>query len=78
MAFETRKAGLRKETAEGGDDRVLAQRLRRVTAENERLREQNERYREKLTQWQYNDFKRGLKKHDLEEALPGVDRQRSA
>ena len=78
VAFQTRKAGLRKEADQGPDDRVLAQRLRRVTAENARLREENERYRERLAQWQYNAFKRGLKKHHLEEPLPEVDRQRSA
>ena len=46
-------------------------------AENARLCEQNERYRERLTQWQYNAYKRGLKPHHLEEPLPEVDRQRS-
>ena len=56
---------------------TLAQRLRRVMAENARLCEQNERYRERLTQWQYNAYKRGLKPHHLEEPLPEVDRQRS-
>ena len=48
VAFQTRKVGLRKEASQGPDDRLLAQRLRRVMAENARLREQNERYREQL------------------------------
>ena len=78
VAFQTCKARLRKEAGQGADDRGLAQQLRRVTAENARLREENERYRERFAQWQYNAFKRGLKKHDLEEPLPEVDRQRSA
>ena len=78
IAFQMRKAGLREEVDQGPNDRVLAQQLRRVTAENARLREENERYRERFAQWQYNAFKRGLKKNDLEEPLPEVDRQRSA
>ena len=78
VAFQTRKAGLHKEATPGGNDRVLAQRLQRVTAENARLREENERYRERFARWQYNAFKRGLKEHHLEESLPEVDRQRSA
>lgn len=78
VAFQTRKAGLRKEGDQGPDDRVLTQQLRRLTAENARLREENERYRERFAQWQYNAFKRGLNKDDLDEPLPEVDRQRSA
>lgn len=78
VAFQTRKAGLRKEAAQGGNDRVSTQRLRRLMAENARLREEIERYRERFARWQYNAFKRGLKKHDLDEPLLEVDRQRSA
>ena len=76
-AFDARKAGLRKETAAAGDERVPEQRLRRVIAENDRLRHENARYKERLVQWQYNAFKHGLKEHQLEEPLVKVDRDRS-
>ncbi len=75
VAFSSRKAGLRKEVDGGCDDRVLAQRLRRETAESARLREQNEVYRERLARWQYNAYKHGLKEQDLEEPLPEIDRE---
>ena len=77
-AFGARKAALRREAPAAGDERGLAQRLRRVIGENDRLREENARYRERFVRWQYNTYKHGLKKHQLEEALPKVDRERSA
>ncbi len=77
VAYQTRKERLRKETVQVDDVRLLKQRLARTIAENERLREENERYREHLVQWQYNAYKRGLKQHHLEEPLPTIDRQGS-
>ena len=77
LAFQVRKAGLRREAGAGGDDRPLEQRLRRVMAENARLLAENGRYRERLVQWQYNAYKRGLRESDLEEPLPKVDRKPS-
>ena len=77
LAFQTRKAGLRREDKQNADERTLAQRLRRETAENARLRAENERYREQLTRWQYNAHKHGVKKQQLEEPLPDVDRNPS-
>ena len=77
-AYDARKAALRKEAPAAGDGRMLAQRLRRFRAENDRLREENVRYQEQFVRWQYNAYKHGLKEHQLEEPMPKVDRDRSA
>ena len=58
-AFRMRKAGLREEVDPGPNDRVLAQQLRRVTAENARLREENERYRQRFAQWHVQRLQAG-------------------
>ena len=78
IAFDIRKAELRKGELDGGDVRVLGQRVQRLTTENRELCVQIERYKERLVRWQYNAWKkRGLTEHDLEEPLPELDRDRS-
>ena len=76
-AYDARKRALRKEAPRVGEERGVAQRLRRVVAENDRLRAENARYREQFVQLQYNAYKHGLRKHQLEEPLPKVDREGS-
>lgn len=76
-AFDTRKAALHMEGPATVGERVLAQRLHRVTAQRDRLEEENARLRERFVQWQYNAYKHGLTKHQLEEPLPEIDRDRS-
>lgn len=78
LAFQVRKAGLRREAGAGSDGRPLEQRLRRLMTENARLLAENARYREKFVRWQYNAYKGGLTEHDLEEPLPKIDRTQSA
>ena len=57
---------------------MLGQRVQRLTTENQELREQIERYKERLARWQYNAWKkRGLTEHDLDEPMPEPDRDRS-
>ena len=76
-AFDTRKTALHKEGPATADKGVLAQRLHRVTAQRDRLEEENARLGERFVQLQYNAYKHGLTKHQLEEPLPEVDRHRS-
>lgn len=76
-AFHARKAGLRTENPTTTPDPLLAERVRRLTAENARLRIENQVLRERFVRWEYNAYKRGLMPHHLNEPCPEVHRRRS-
>lgn len=53
---------------------IAAQRIERLTRENERLQRENNELLEQFVVWQYNAHAKGLTEHDLNQALPGIDR----
>ena len=77
-AYDTRKKALRDPRQPSCDQRVLKQTVRRLTVENDRLRAEIESCRERLARWQYNAYEHGLKKHDLEDPVPRIDRRHTA
>lgn len=54
--------------------RVAIERIARLEKENERLKRENADLLEQFVVWQYNAYSRGLGEHDLNKALPGIDR----
>lgn len=54
--------------------KAAAERLERLEAENERLRQENEKILEQFVRWQYNAYARGLSERDLNRPLPTIDR----
>lgn len=53
---------------------AAAQRIERLTRENERLKRENNELLEQFVVWQYNAHVKGLSEHDLNQGLPGIDR----
>lgn len=53
---------------------IAAQRIERLTRENERLKRENTELLEQFVVWQYNAHAKGLTEHDLNQVLPGIDR----
>ena len=64
--------------AECGGNRDLYPLVRRQQVEIDSQKAQIALKDERLTRWQYNARKRGLKKSDLEASLPEIDRGRTA
>jgi len=54
---------------------AIAERLKRVEAENLRLKVENERLLEQFVTWAYNAHLKGLTKEYLNNPLPRVDRE---
>jgi len=54
--------------------KAAAERLARLEAENERLRQENANLLEQFVRWQYNAYAKGLSDRDLNGSLPSVDR----
>lgn len=80
FAYSARKAGLvkcKQHTQLPSSLTMASQRIRRLEAENERLRVENDRLIEQFVKWQYNAYKLGITKEQLEAALPFVDRDSS-
>ena len=77
VAFRTRKAALRNPVQVSSDDRVLVHSVRSLRAQVDSLRAQLESSRERLARWQYNAYKHGVKRSDLETPVPHVDRGRT-
>ncbi|BES85398.1 MULTISPECIES: hypothetical protein [Pectobacterium] len=50
--------------------KIAAQRIRHIENEMAMLEQQNNRYKEQFSLWQYNANKYGLKSHQLNEPLP--------
>jgi hypothetical protein len=54
--------------------RVAIERIIRLERENERLKRENTELLQQFVVWQYNAHIRGLSNHELNKALPGIDR----
>ena len=77
LAFHARKETLRAECPPRSPESYLESRIRALRAENARLRRENERFSEMFAGWQYNAYKRGIAKHELDQPMPRADRRRS-
>lgn len=53
---------------------AAAERIERLTRENERLKRENNELLEQFVVWQYNAHAKGLSEYDLNQGLPGIDR----
>ena len=74
-AFRTRKTSLRNYREPSCEERVLVETNRRLSAKNDRLCAKVELCREHVARLQYNAYKHGLKKHELEAPLPFINRK---
>lgn len=54
--------------------KIAAERIQRLTRENERLKRENSELLEQFVVWQYNAHAKGLSEYDLNQGLPGIDR----
>lgn len=54
--------------------KMAAERIERLTRENERLERENRELLEQFVVWQYNAHVKGLTDRDLNQPLPGIDR----
>ena len=77
-AYDVRKAAQRNPLYPCSDVRMLVQTIHRVTAERDRLSADLESAREHIARLQYNAYKHGLKKRDLEAPMPAIDRGQTA
>lgn len=79
-AFQSRKKGLVKRAPRVQNVSSIAiatQRIDRLMAENDELKAANDRLMEQFIVWECNAYKRGLKRQDLYEPLPAIDRERT-
>lgn len=56
---------------------IAEQRIRRLEGQNERLKDENDRLLEQFVRWQYNAYKHGMSKENLNAPLPQIDRDSS-
>ncbi|KTL62706.1 hypothetical protein AA106_19480 [Photorhabdus laumondii subsp. laumondii] len=49
---------------------IAAKTIKNMAAEIELLKQQNNRYKEQFTRWQYGAYKHGIKEHQLNQSLP--------
>lgn len=56
---------------------VASQRISNLESKIAQLKEENNSYKEMFVLWQYNAYRMGLKAHDLNAALPKIDRERT-
>lgn len=76
-AFDDRKRHLKSGVSIKSKPQTLigaAQSIDRLSAENIRLKKENERLLEMFVVWQYNAYKRGITEDQLNEPLPSIDR----
>lgn len=80
-AFQAKKVGIRNKVPPRkplpSSLAVASDRISRLNATVTALQEENDRLRDRLVIWQYNAFKRGLTRAQLEEPLPVIDRERN-
>ncbi len=57
---------------------MAVERIKNLESKVQRLEEQNRALMEQFVVWQYNAYKHGIKEHQLNEALPRIDRDRTA
>jgi hypothetical protein len=76
MAFNACKTRLKEKTPlhTPPSMRVAVERINRLEQENERLKRENGGLLQQFVVWQYNAYARGLSNHELNKALPGIDR----
>ena len=77
-AYRAAKASLRARAAECGGNRDLYPLVCRLRVTIDRLEAELALCQQRLVRWQYNAYKHGLKKRDLEAPVPTVDRGRTA
>ena len=56
---------------------AAASRIANLEAELAEVKEQNRRYKQMFTIWQYNAYKKGISESQLNMPLPKIDRERS-
>lgn len=79
-AYTVKKKGLKNETIHEplvSNVKVAVERIKNLESKVQRLEEQNRALMEQFVVWQYNAYKHGLKEHQLNEALPRIDRDRT-
>ncbi len=79
-AYSARRKGLKLHSSRSAIPSslaVAAQRITRLQAENDELKQKNNALLEKFVKWQYNSYKHGIKEHQLNEDLPRIDRERT-
>lgn len=83
IAFETRKKAVssselnRDEQNTSPEFLVAMERIKRLEAENSRLRAENNELLEQYARWAYNAFTAGVDERVLNRPLPSVDRELS-
>ena len=75
--YDYAKDKLRTERPISAPDPVLVKKVRRLEAENARLRAENQALLQRFVRWAYNAYKRGLMPHHLDEPCPLAHRRRS-
>ena len=77
-AYQNRKKGIR---ATGNTIRkpanlkIAAARIANLEKRVHHLEEQNKNLKEQFVKWQYNAYKHGMEEHQLNEALPAIERR---
>ena len=56
---------------------AAASRIANLATELAELKEQNRKYKQMFTVWQYNAYKHGMQESQLNMALPKIDRERT-
>ena len=84
LAFQERKKTLRQNPNTAGksfsgssDSQKMLERIKRLEAENNRLKRENSIFLEKFARWAYNAYAKGINPEDLDNPLPEIDRERT-
>lgn len=79
-AYQTKKDSLKGKAPKKPRPASLnaaASRIANLEAELAEVKEQNRRYKQMFTIWQYNAYKKGVNESQLNMPLPKIDRERS-
>lgn len=79
-AYKSKKASIKgtiPNKARPASLQIAAARIAKLEAELNEIKEQNRRYKQRFTVWQYNAYKKGLSESELNRPLPKIDRERS-
>ncbi len=80
IAYQAKKDALKGKTPKKPRPACLnaaASRIANLEAELAELKEQNRKYKQMFTIWQYNAYKKGITESQLNLPLPKIDRERS-
>ncbi|MDE2420850.1 MAG: hypothetical protein KGO49_06685 [Gammaproteobacteria bacterium] len=77
-ACKKRLSGEMAEIAPLPSMKIAIERISRLERENERLKRENNKLLEQFAVWQYNAHNKRLNNHDLNKALPTIDRGQTA